>query len=814
MLNCTNAAFRDVPDMIPDNVVVIDLSNNALQNLTKDSFSNCTNVKKLDLSNNQISVIWNAMLKSMPNLEIIELGQNYNLLYTNSCFPDDTFDGLQHLKSVSIWCYPIGSPMSLDEYTFVLQKLPHTLEELNVSIPGGENIAQPLSEFTNLRKLGIQGLSSTFNTITNDTLRSSENITIEELTILAFNLSSVEPLAFYHFPELKSLNINGFYSLSVSDFYPALIGLQHTKLEKLQFASFYFPFALTNYCLIEVYLNKFDIVVLNDSFCENLNLTHLTQLHLTHSRLYKVSETGGCFSKLLNLKVLDLSFNSFSTCEIQWVSRNLYEMPNLTEINFSHQYDPMFVQNNITLWPPTNLATLDLSFILPTSENEVNLTLIFTSSTPKHLIFQSNSVTALQTFSLDKNSSIPLEADFSRNRIISFDGFFDEAILEYNLIVISFILSENQLGNQLGERGDQIFKLFRDLTKLDLASNDIKQLPYSTFENLSKLEYLNLSKNSLLLIDFKISHMKNLKLLDLSDNLVSQFDVKLQNDLDEVKFQSPNFTINMLGNPFQCSCETLSFLWWLYKKRPMFDGFDKYTCTYNGKIQYFKNMTQLLTTIDSRCSLIFVEVFSGILAFLIFVIALSVFLYRHKWDVRFFCLRYVTNRKAYQEFEESEKEYEYDAFVSFHSDDQDWVWNELHENLGLTEDLVETDNQPRYRLCIHERDFVPGDLIEENILRSIESSRKTIVVLSRNFLQSVWCEFELQIARKLCVDRGRDLIIAVMLEPLPTNVKISQCVERLVRKNTYIEWPTDPLERNQFWVQMRWALSKRMMNKM
>ena len=145
--------------------------------------------------------------------------------------------------------------------------------------------------------------------------------------------------------------------------------------------------------------------------------------------------------------------------------------------------------------------------------------------------------------------------------------------------------------------------------------------------------------------------------------------------------------------------------------------------------------------------------------------------------------------------------------MSFHSDDQDWVWNELHEILGRTDDTVETDDQPRFRLCIHERDFVPGDLIEENILRSIESSRKTIVVLSKNFLQSVWCEFELQIVRKLCVDKGRDLIIAVMLEPLPTNIKISQCVERLVRKNTYIEWPTDPLERNHFWVQMRSALS-------
>ena len=133
--------------------------------------------------------------------------------------------------------------------------------------------------------------------------------------------------------------------------------------------------------------------------------------------------------------------------------------------------------------------------------------------------------------------------------------------------------------------------------------------------------------------------------------------------------------------------------------------------------------------------------------------------------------------------------------------------NELHENLGRTEDNVETDDQPRFLLCIHERDFVPGGLIEENTLRSIESSNKTIAVLSRNFLKSVWCEFELQIARRECIERGKDLIIAVMLEPLPGDITISSSVERLIRKNTFIEWPTEPSERIHFWNRIRSVLT-------
>ena len=91
-------------------------------------------------------------------------------------------------------------------------------------------------------------------------------------------------------------------------------------------------------------------------------------------------------------------------------------------------------------------------------------------------------------------------------------------------------------------------------------------------------------------------------------------------------------------------------------------------------------------------------------------------------------------------------------------------------------------------------------------MKAIESSRKTIVVLSKIFLKSVWCEFELQIARKECVEKGRNLIIAVMLEPLSMEDKMSRSVERLIRKNTYIEWPEDSSKREHFWRKLRSVL--------
>ena len=207
-----------------------------------------------------------------------------------------------------------------------------------------------------------------------------------------------------------------------------------------------------------------------------------------------------------------------------------------------------------------------------------------------------------------------------------------------------------------------------------------------------------------------------------------------------------------------------------------------------------------------RRSDLIVKVSAVLLAFVILVVAVSFFLYRHKWDVKFFCLRFITNRKAYQQLNGTDTEYEYDAFVSYHKDDRGWVRDELYENIDMRDGEVDTIDQPRFRLCIHDRDFIPGEAIEENILKAIESSRKTIVVLSKNFLKSAWCEFELQIARKECVEKGRNLIIAVMLEPLSVEDKMSRSVERLIRKNTYIEWPEDPSRNDQFWNKLRAAL--------
>lgn len=48
--------------------------------------------------------------------------------------------------------------------------------------------------------------------------------------------------------------------------------------------------------------------------------------------------------------------------------------------------------------------------------------------------------------------------------------------------------------------------------------------------------------------------------------------------------------------------------------------------------------------------------------------------------------------------------------------------------------------------------------IAENIMDSIYKSRKTVVIMSKNFLKSMWAQFELQQAHNRAIAQVQDLV--------------------------------------------------------
>ena len=69
--------------------------------------------------------------------------------------------------------------------------------------------------------------------------------------------------------------------------------------------------------------------------------------------------------------------------------------------------------------------------------------------------------------------------------------------------------------------------------------------------------------------------------------------------------------------------------------------------------------------------------------------------------------------------------------------DEAWVLEELVNRL---------EGQEGFKLCLHFRDWTPGDWIPDQIVRSVDQSRRTVVVLSKNFVDSVWSRLEFKAA--------------------------------------------------------------------
>ena len=218
-----------VPPTIADTVIEIDLSHNSIGVLDTDSFENCSYLQKIDLSHNIINVLPKKIFDQTLMLQ--KLGLEYNRLeYDGKSFPDGIFRKQLALKSVSLQSDKVSS-ISNNNFVITIWKLPLTLEELKINIPNADGYTTNLVNFTILKKLGLfdYHISTTPINLTNSTFKPLENLPIEELEIKTDRIHVIEPLAFYHFPKLITLNMSFMTGMSISDFYPAWIGLQHTQ---------------------------------------------------------------------------------------------------------------------------------------------------------------------------------------------------------------------------------------------------------------------------------------------------------------------------------------------------------------------------------------------------------------------------------------------------------------------------------------------------------------------------------------------------------------------------------------------------------
>lgn len=83
-------------------------------------------------------------------------------------------------------------------------------------------------------------------------------------------------------------------------------------------------------------------------------------------------------------------------------------------------------------------------------------------------------------------------------------------------------------------------------------------------------------------------------------------------------------------------------------------------------------------------------------------------------------------------------------------------------------------------------------------------------MLSRNFVNSEWCNYELYFAQQRAIGKKFSDVILILKEPIdPTSLPSKFCkLKKMLDTKTYLEWPQQPTEQSFFWVQLRSVLGK------
>lgn len=174
--------------------------------------------------------------------------------------------------------------------------------------------------------------------------------------------------------------------------------------------------------------------------------------------------------------------------------------------------------------------------------------------------------------------------------------------------------------------------------------------------------------------------------------------------------------------------------------------------------------------------------------------------YSNRWYIRYFLLSLRVKVNAYRRLRCVDT-FLWDAFVSYHSSDAEWVRDCLVPTLESAE--------MKFRLCVSDRDFVPGLPIAENVCRAIGQSRKSLFVVSRQFCASRWCMFELALAQHKLFESDRSNQMVLVRRELVHESEMCSILRYLSRTKTYVQVPSEDADktvRDYFWLQLRAAL--------
>lgn len=340
-----------------------------------------------------------------------------------------------------------------------------------------------------------------------------------------------------------------------------------------------------------------------------------------------------------------------------------------------------------------------------------------------------------------------------------------------------------------------LFDHLENLLGLNLSFNALVTLPYGIFSGLRSVVEIDLSFNALTYLQPGILPA-SLKNLYLANNFLAS--------PDPSAFQSLSF-LTLAENRFHCDCYLESFLEWLNVTNVTFPSpVEEYRCEFPAALhnlpllEYYAIIEPCEEDEEKAIQDLRVALFIFSALLIITIILIGIVYARLRGHI-FIIYKKIVGRvldgpKPTAPVDEGQ----YDAFLCFSNNDYRWVEAALLKKLDnqFSEENI-------FRCCFEARDFLPGEDHLSNIRDAIWGSRKTVCIVSKEFLKDGWCLEAFTLAQgRMLEELTNILILLVVGKVAHYQLMKNEAVRAFVRKRKYLIWPEDPQDLEWFYEQL------------
>ncbi|XP_061552521.1 leucine-rich repeat and immunoglobulin-like domain-containing nogo receptor-interacting protein 2b [Phycodurus eques] len=297
-VSCHRKRLSTIPEGIPIETRVLDLSKNKLRIITPDNFSSFQLLEDLDLSDNLISVVETGSFRSQLALRSLNFRSNVIQLV-----PAGVLSGLTNLTRLDL------------NHNRLVVLLDHAFQDLHklASLEVGDNELVFISQRAFMGLTGLQNLTlerSNLTVVPTDALAHLHNLV--ELRMRHLSISFLKPFSFKRLFRLRRLEI---------DYWPCLDTLPPLSLHGLNLTTLFitntnlsaFPGAALRHLPYLTHLNLSFSRIRHIHQEELGNLPHLKELCLQEAQLVSIELFA--FIGLISLQLLDVSQNRLDSLE-------------------------------------------------------------------------------------------------------------------------------------------------------------------------------------------------------------------------------------------------------------------------------------------------------------------------------------------------------------------------------------------------------------------------------------------------------------------------------------------------------------------